>query len=72
MRHWTPEERARQSRLIRKWKPWKQSTGARTVTGKAASKMNAYRHGMRSVEVRAIRRTIWQYQRLLRELQNMI
>jgi hypothetical protein len=40
MRHWTPEERQRQSELIRQWKPWKQSTGARTPEGKAVSSQN--------------------------------
>jgi hypothetical protein len=69
MRHWTPEERARQSKLIRRWKLWKQSTGAKTVTGKASCKVNAYKHGMRSAETKAMRRTISQHRRMLRELQ---
>ena len=45
MRQWTKEERLKQSQLIKQWKPWKQSTGARTVNGKEVSKMNAYKHG---------------------------
>lgn len=40
MRHWTPEERQRQSEIIRQWQPWKHSTGARTAAGKAASSQN--------------------------------
>lgn len=48
MRQWTQEERLRQSQLIRNWRPWEQSTGAKTEAGKAASKMNAYKHGGRS------------------------
>ena len=40
MRNWTPEARARQSALIRSWKPWEQSTGATTPEGKAKSAQN--------------------------------
>jgi len=43
---WTPERRARQSALIRKWKPWELSTGAKTLEGKAISSQNAVKHGM--------------------------
>ena len=42
---WTPERRARQAEAIRRWKPWEQSTGPKTVEGKARTKMNAYRGG---------------------------
>ena len=48
MRKWTPEERQAQSELIRQWKPWEQSTGARTAQGKARSSQNALKHGARS------------------------
>ena len=37
---WTPERRARQAALIRTWKPWEQSTGPRTVDGKARAALN--------------------------------
>ena len=40
MRDWTPEARARQAELIRSWKPWTRSTGARTAAGKAISSQN--------------------------------
>lgn len=43
---WTPERRARQSALIRNWKPWELSTGAKTPEGKARSSQNAQKHGM--------------------------
>jgi hypothetical protein len=39
-RQWTDEQRARQSAMIRQWKPWKHSTGARTPEGKAVSSQN--------------------------------
>jgi len=43
---WTPERRVRQSALIKNWKPWERSTGAKTPIGKARSSQNAYKHGM--------------------------
>ena len=54
MRQWTQEERLKQSQIIRSWKPWERSTGARTEAGKAASKMNAYKHGGRSAKMNGI------------------
>lgn len=39
-RTWTLEQRARQAELIRNWKPWQHSTGARTPAGKAVSSRN--------------------------------
>ena len=48
MNGWTPERRKRQAQLIRQWKPWKQSTGAKTEKGKARSALNAFKHGFRS------------------------
>jgi hypothetical protein len=39
-RTWTDEQKARQRELIRRWQPWKASTGPRTATGKAASSQN--------------------------------
>jgi hypothetical protein len=46
---WTPERRKRQSETIKRWKPWEQSTGAKTNQGKEKSKMNALKHGARSI-----------------------
>ena len=44
---WTPERRAHQARAVRLWKPWEQSTGPRSVEGKARVSLNAYRGGQR-------------------------
>lgn len=47
MRHWTPEERAKQSALIQHWKPWEKSTGAKTIKGKAIASQNAFKGSLR-------------------------
>jgi len=47
MRHWTDEERRRQSELIRQWRPWEQSTGPTTAEGKERAAQNAYKGGTR-------------------------
>lgn len=46
---WTPERRARQAALIRRWKPWEQSTGPKSPEGKARVARNAYRGGEREL-----------------------
>jgi hypothetical protein len=38
---WTPERRVRQAEAIRRWQPWRNSTGPRTEEGKARSSRNA-------------------------------
>ena len=47
---WTPERRARQAASIARWRPWRQSTGPRTVEGKTRASANAFKHGCRSRE----------------------
>ena len=37
-------------------RPWERSTGPRSEIGKSRSKMNAYKHGLRSAEVLALKR----------------
>ncbi len=39
--------------LIQRWKPWRQSTGARSEEGKEISKMNALKHGCYTASARA-------------------
>ena len=43
---WTPERRARQSELIRTWRPWEQATGPTSAEGKAVVARNAYAGGL--------------------------
>ena len=49
MKGWTPERRLQQSLKIQQWRPWDDSTGPRTLEGKAASSRNAYKGGVRSM-----------------------
>ena len=44
----------RQAVLIQCWKPWQQSTGARSEEGKEISKMNALKHGCYTASARAV------------------
>ena len=64
MRHWTPEERLKQSKLINNLQPWKQSTGAKTPEGKARSSQNAYKHGLSKLQK--------EMRQLLKEHRNVI
>ena len=45
---WSPERRARQAALIRRWQPWRRSTGPQTEAGRARAARNALKHGNRS------------------------
>lgn len=47
MNGWTPERRQRQAEAIRRWKPWEQSTGPKTVEGKEQVSRNAWKGGHR-------------------------
>jgi len=68
MRHWTPEERLKQSKAIRSWKPWERSTGAKSPQGKVISSKNAIKTGD-SVYVREL---IKQINRILRKQKEFI
>lgn len=41
MPRWTDEAKAKQAELIRSWRPWEHSTGAKTPEGKAKVAMNS-------------------------------
>lgn len=69
MRRWTQEEREQQSALIRKSKPWEQSTGPRTEAGKAVVAKNAIKHGMRSAAWEAQRKAV---NRVMRDYRDAI
>jgi hypothetical protein len=44
---WTPERRARQAELIRRWRPWERSTGPKTPDGKRRSAVRGYKGAAR-------------------------
>ena len=46
---WTAERRKKQSEAIRRWKPWNQSTGAKSLEGKAVVSRNAWKGGQRAM-----------------------
>src|SRR5262245_55514743 len=45
---WTPRRRVRQAALIRRWAPWRRSTGPRTEAGKTRCAKNPLKHGFAS------------------------
>ena len=69
---WTPERRKKQSELIKTWKPWEKSTGAKTTEGKNKSKMNALKHGCRSELFRKLDTYMAAQNRMAREIRNEI
>ena len=44
---WTPERRAQYAEAIRRWQPWRLSTGPSSEEGKVMSSRNADRGGQR-------------------------
>ena len=75
-RGWTPEKRAAQAERTRKQKPWRKSTGPKSVPGQAVSKMNALKHGGRSAAAIARHRADIAFLRhhaaLLKQVQAML
>ena len=67
MNGWTPARRKKQAEMIRKWQPWKHSTGPKTEAGKQQSCRNAYKHGGRCASTRQIHRLMAEYARMERE-----
>ena len=57
---WTPERKARQSLLIRSWRPWDSTRGPVTPEGKKRSAMRGYKGDPRGTlaEARRLARLI--------------
>ena len=57
---WTPERKARQSLLIRSWRPWETTQGPVTPEGKKRSAMRGYKGDPRGTlaEARRLARLI--------------
>ncbi len=68
IRRWTEEQRRTQAEKIRAWRPWLKSTGPRTAQGKVKSSKNAFKHGIRSAETKAIYRYLAAGRLFLREI----
>jgi hypothetical protein len=68
MNGWGATRRAQQATLIQRWRPWSQSTGPRTQEGKTRSRMNAYKHGLRSAAWRALKAALRDQERARKEL----
>ncbi|EIJ34705.1 hypothetical protein Thini_2138 [Thiothrix nivea DSM 5205] len=72
MPRWTPESRKQQSQLIKQTQPWLESTGAKTVEGKAKSSKNATKHGARSRKNAWFFRELEKEKRKLKEIETML
>ena len=59
-RKWTPEQKARQSQLIRSWRPWESTRGPVTPDGKRRSAMRGFKGNPREAlaEARRLARLI--------------
>lgn len=66
---WTLERRQRQAEAIRRWKPWEQSTGPKTVEGKEQVSRNAWKGGHRE-KLRELSKMVNEHMKLSRELVN--
>ena len=64
---WTPERRVKQSAAIHRWKPWQQSTGAKTPEGKSIVSQNAFKGGMK-VQLKEFRQILREQKELLEKL----
>ena len=56
---WTARRKKQQAANCRYQKPWQSSTGPKTEAGKIVSRTNATRHGMRSADGIALRKTLY-------------
>jgi hypothetical protein len=65
---WTPERRAQQAAAIQRWQPWAQSTGPRSLEGKARAARNADKGG----EWRETRALIREMNQLMRQQQEAL
>src|SRR5690606_36624796 len=70
-RGWPPKRRREQAARIRKLKPWLRSTGPRSEAGKAKTRLNAQKHGLRSAELALLRGALKRHRLFLRNLKHL-
>ena len=58
MSRWTPTARKKQSKLMKRLKVWRFSTGPVSESGKAIASQNAIKTGMHSAQFRAVRKEL--------------
>lgn len=66
-RQWTLEQRKQQAEKIRQWQPWKLSTGAQTIEGKAIASRNSFKGGV-AQQLKALRQLLRQHGQQIDEL----
>lgn len=65
-------QRKMQARRIRVWQPWRRSTGPKSAAGKARTRFNANKHGMRSSKFRELRHLLRLQSRFVRGINQLI
>ncbi|MBT3226921.1 MAG: hypothetical protein HN580_30100 [Deltaproteobacteria bacterium] len=75
-RKYTEKQRIERSNAINEIKPWKYTTGPKSITGKGRSKMNAMTHGFNTKMLQDFRRLsrrkeVREFEDLCRELQKL-
>lgn len=69
---WTPERRAAAAERARKHKPFRHSTGPRTASGKARSRLNAWKHGSYCQSAKNLRMALRRYSLFLKDINKMV
>ncbi len=58
-----------QSKAIKKWQPWRASTGAKSDAGKAVSSQNAFKGGHRPL-MRDLAKALCEQELIIRDYEN--
>ena len=67
-RTWTQEQRKQQAEAIRRWSPWKSSTGPKSANGKALVARNGWKGG----EWRKLREAFKALNKAMREQREIV
>ncbi|HNQ92581.1 MAG TPA: hypothetical protein PKI93_06580 [Alphaproteobacteria bacterium] len=72
MRLWTEDQKQKQRDAIKRWSPWKNSTGPKTSEGKAISSQNAYKHGVYSVAGKRLKTWLYHQSLYVRQVESLL